>query len=382
MALYDALRAVNEERVVELLMELCRADSAPLKERPVFLVVKEALLELGFDVDEDDAGRRLGGQVGNIIATKPGRGEGAAWPAVMFSAHLDRVEGGIGVKPRKVDGRVTSDGTTILGADDAAGLAAIIEACRALEESGAPAAPIELVLTIAEEIGLAGAAQVDVSRLKSKVGFVLDADGAVGTIITSAPTEYLLDAEFIGRAAHAGIVPERGISAIKMAALAVSRMRLGRVDDRTTANVGYIAGGGPTNIVPERALIRAEARSLDPRRAKEQVDHMIQAIEDAAKAAGGTARWDVRLAYEGFLLSPDSEPVRRAVKAARALGLEPKLVSTGGGSDANVFNAKGLPTAVLGVGYQAIHTKNESMPIDELVRLSQLVLALAASYEA
>lgn len=382
MSLQDALQAIDEERVVDLLIELCRADSAPLKEGPVFSLVKQCLLELGFDVYEDDAGRRLGGEVGNIIATKPGQGEGAGWPAVMISAHLDRVEGGIGVRPQRAGDRVVSDGSTILGADDAAGLAAIIEACRALKESGAPAAPIELVLTIGEEIGLVGAALVDVGRLKSKVGFVLDADGPVGTVITGAPTQYTLEAEFVGRAAHAGIAPERGISAIKMAALAVSRMRLGRVDPWTTANVGYIAGGGPTNIVTERAAIRAEARSLDPERAMRQIEHMTRAIDEAARITGGTARWEVRLAYEGFRLHPESEPVRRAVKAIRAVGLEPRLRATGGGSDANIFNAKGLPTAVLGVGYQSIHTRDESMPVGELVRLSRLVLALAASGEA
>lgn len=378
MPVDDTLLAIDEERLVQRFMELCRADSAPLRERPVFLLVKEALIRLGFDVYEDDAGRRLGGEVGNLIATKPGRGAGASRSPVMFSAHLDRVEGGIGIQPRRVDGRITSDGTTILGADDAAGLAAIIEACATLEERGASSAPLELVLTIGEEIGLVGAAQVDVARLKSTAGYVLDADGPVGTIITAAPTEYLIEAEFYGRSAHAGIAPERGISAIRMAALAVSRMRLGRIDASTTANVGYIAGGGATNIVPERALIRAEARSLDRARVEQQVEHMVKAVDEAARAAGGSSRCDVRLAYEGFSLSPDSPPVRQAAGAARLLGLEPKLVSTGGGSDANVFNAKGLPTVVLGVGYQAIHTRDESMPVEQLVRLTQLVLTLAA----
>ncbi|MFO7318414.1 MAG: M20/M25/M40 family metallo-hydrolase [Clostridia bacterium] len=379
MSLTDALSRVREERVVDLMMEICRADSAPLKEGPVFHIVKRALIELGFEVHEDDAGRRLGGEVGNLIATKPGQGGGEGWPPVMFSAHLDRVEGGTGVRPRVVDGRVRSDGSTILGADDAAGLAAIVEACRALAESGAPAAPIELVLTIGEEIGLVGAAHADLSRLRSKTGFVLDADGPVGTIITAAPTQYTIEAEFFGRAAHAGMAPERGISAIKMAALAVSRMRLGRIDADTTANVGYIAGGGATNIVPERATIRAEARSLERERVERQVAHMIQAIDEAARSAGGSARWNVQLEYEGFRLDPDAEPVRRAVRAAESLGLAPRLKSTGGGSDANIFNAKGIPTAVLGVGYEAIHTREESMPVDQLVLLARMVVALASA---
>lgn len=320
--------------------------------------------------------------MGNIIATKAGCGEGEQWNPVMFSAHLDRVEGGVGVKPVLVDGRVQSDGSTILGADDAAGLAAIVEACRVLAETGAAHAPLELVLTIGEEIGLLGASHVDVSALQSKVGFVLDAEGQVGTIIARAPTHYIIEAQFFGRAAHAGIAPEQGLNAIKIAAQAVSRMHLGRIDFETTANVGYIAGGGPTNVVPERAEIRAETRSLDPDKAKKQVERMTRAIDEAAAASGGRATWQVRLAYEGFHLAEDSEPIRRAKAAARRIGRMPVVISTGGGSDANVFNAKGLPTAVLGVGFQSIHTYRESMPVDELMKLAEMVIALATSSEA
>lgn len=370
------IEAVNEERIVALMMDLCRADSAPLRERPVFELVWRHLSELDFELREDDAGRRLGGQVGNIIATKPGQKEGEQWSPLMFSAHLDRVEGGIGVKPRLDGDRITGDGTTVLGADDAAGLAAIIEACRVLHESGAAHVPLELVITVGEEIGLAGASCVDVGALKSKAGFVLDAEGDVGVVINRAPTQYAVEAEFTGRAAHAGIAPERGVSAIKMAARAVNRMRLGRIDAETTANVGFISGGGATNIVPERAELRAEARSLDPEKAKRQAEHMTRAIAEAATAYGGRATWQARLVYQGYWLPETSEPVQRAVRAVEALGLRPRVKSTGGGSDANIFNAKGLPTVVLGVGYQAIHTFRESMPVAELVRLAKLVLAL------
>lgn len=374
--LVPVIDAVDQERIVALMMDLCRADSAPLKERPVFELVWRHLAELGFELREDDAGRRLGGQVGNIIATKPGHKEGAGWSPLMFSAHLDRVEGGIGVNPRRLQDRITSDGSTILGADDAAGLAAIIEACRVLKECDAAHAPLELVLTIGEEIGLIGAAQVDVGALRSKAGFVLDAEGDVGVVINRAPTQYAIEAEFIGRAAHAGIAPERGASAIKMAARAIHRMRLGRIDTETTANVGYICGGGATNIVPQRAQLRAEARSLDPEKVKRQVDHMTRAIAEAAASYGGQAKWQTRLVYQGYSLPETSEPVQRALKAAASIGLRPRLKATGGGSDANVFNAKGLPTVVLGVGYEAIHTNRESMPVEQLVRLARLVVAL------
>lgn len=367
---------VDENRVVQLLIDLCRADSAPLKEKNVFDLVFAAMQELGFSVREDDAAAKIGGQVGNIIATKPGKGRGVHAEPLMFSAHMDRVAGGIGVKPQLVDGVIKSDGTTILGADDAAGLAAVIEACRVLVESDMDHPPLEVVFTVAEEIGLLGARAVDVSSLRSKMGFVLDADAPVGAIIRAAPTQYTIVARLFGRSAHAGVAPEKGISAIKIAASAVSKMRLGRIDSETTANVGYIAGGGPTNIVPEQAEIHAETRSLNRDKVERQLESMKRALKSAAETNGGRAEWDVTLEYESFWLDEDDEVVRRSVQAAQSLGLTGSLHETGGGSDANVFNARGLPTVVLGVGYQAIHTHREHMRVSELVRLSELVVAL------
>lgn len=367
---------IDRRRLLELFLDLCRADSAPLAEGPLFGVVVGRLEAMGFSVDVDQAGARVGGEVGNLFATMPGRGRLADRPPLLFSAHLDRVAGGIGVRPRVVDGVVRSGGDTILGADDAAGLAAIIEAYQAILESGEDHPPLECLFTIGEEIGLVGAKEADLSRLRSECGFVLDADGPVGTVIGQAPTQYTLGAKLFGRAAHAGIAPERGVSAIKMAAQAISRMQLGRIDAETTANVGYIAGGGPTNIVPERAEIRAEVRSLDRSKAERQLEQMRRALEGAAADCGGRAEIEVALEYEGFRLSESAEPVVRARRAAERLGLPFAMKATGGGSDANVFNAKGLPCVVLGVGYQAIHTYNEAMPIDELHRLARLVAAL------
>lgn len=367
---------IDRERLLDLFLTLCRADSAPLAERPVFDIVVTRLKELNFSVDVDDAGARTGGEVGNVIASMPGRGSLADAVPVLLSAHMDRVAGGIGVRPQVVDGVVRSGGDTVLGADDAAGLAAILEAYRAILASGADHPPLECLFTIGEEIGLVGAKAADLSHFRSPFGYVLDADGPVGTVITQAPTQYTLSATLYGRAAHAGIAPERGVSAIKMAAQAISRMPLGRIDAETTANIGYIAGGGPTNIVPERAEIRAEARSLDRSKVERQVAQMEQALHSAAASAGGRAEVHVMLEYEGFRLSDASEPVARLRRAASRLGFPFAVKATGGGSDANVFNARGLPCAVLGVGYQAIHTYNEAMPIEELCRLARLVVAL------
>lgn len=367
---------LNRSRLVRRFIEICRADSAPLKEGPVFRIVAGALEELGLSVWEDGAAKALGGEVGNLVATLPGRGAPAASSPLLFCAHMDRVAGGVGVQPVVNDGVITSGGNTILGADDAAGLAAIIEAVHVLVESGSDRVPIEIVCTIGEEAGLVGAKSFDVEILRSRCGFVLDAEGEVGTIVCRAPTQASIRAELFGRSAHAGLAPEEGISAIKMAAAAISKMNLGRIDHETTANVGYIAGGGPTNVVPERAEIRAEARSLDDAKLDRQLAHMQSVLVDVAARFGGKVEWNAWRNYEGFALDADSEPVRRASAAIVEAGLEPKLLSTGGGSDANVFNARGVPSAVLGVGYQGIHTHMERMPIAELVRLTEVVLRL------
>lgn len=368
---------LNEKRVTDRLIDYCRVDSAPLKEGALARFVRSQLVELGFSVVEDDAGKTLGGETGNLIARKSGRGHLQSAEPVMFSAHFDRVAGGIGIEPRIVNRSVVSGGDTILGADDASGLAAIVEACMLLNESNQSHRPIELVLTIAEEIGLVGAKHVDVSSLTATTGYVLDADGPVGSIITEAPTKYTVHANFFGRSAHAGIAPEKGISAIKIAATAVSKMRLGRIDADTTANVGYIAGGSATNIIPDRAEIRAEARGLNFDKVTNQVDHMLQAITAAATKHRGREQTNASVDYKGFNLDPSHTVVSHAAHAVKAIGLTPKVVSTGGGSDANVFNNRGLPTVVLGVGFEAIHTFNESMPVDELVRLTALVYAIA-----
>lgn len=372
-------RHVVPERLIAHFMTLCAADSAPFHEGQVFSNLWERLRALGFDVIQDEAGKKTGGEVGNLIAHKPGRGVFADQEPIMLSAHMDRVAGGMGIKPVLCDGVVRSQGDTILGADDAAGLAAIVEACTVLEERALDHTPIEIIFTIAEEVGLVGAQHVDFTthQLKATTGFVLDADGPVGTVVVHAPTQYKIVAQIMGQSSHAGIHPEKGVSAIRIAAAAINRMNLGRIDAQTTANIGYIAGGGQTNIVPELAEIRAEARSLDPKKALRQVEHMKWALAESAREYDGDYKWEARLAYDSFQLGIDAPPVSRAAKAIRRLGLLPHYQSTGGGSDANVFNARGIECVVLGVGFEKIHSYNESMPVDQLIRLAELVVELA-----
>jgi tripeptide aminopeptidase len=364
---------VNRERVTQLLIDLCATDSGSRKERLMADKLKGILTELGFTVKEDDAGAKVGGDAGNLYARLEGTGAGEP---VLLSSHMDRVVPGFGVKPRIEGDALVSDGTTILGADDAAGLAAIIEAVRVLKERNLPHPTIELALTICEEVGLLGAKHVDETWFQSKIGFVLDAGGRVGEITVKAPNSAKISATFKGKAAHAGVAPEKGVSAVQMAALAISRMKLLRVDAETTANIGSIEAVGPTNIVPETCKLMGETRSLHAEKLEAQIAHMTACMEQAARELGGTVEVEVTRSYTGINLTADSPAVARAMRAAEAIGETPSLASSGGGSDANIFNGKGIQTAVLGVGYEEIHSTNERMPLDQLEKLAEWTLAI------
>jgi tripeptide aminopeptidase len=366
---------VNQERITALLMDLCATDSGSRNERLMADKLKPMLEELGFTVREDDAGSKVGGNAGNLY----GRLEGTApGEPLLFSAHMDRVTPGLGVKPRLEGGAIVSDGTTILGSDDAAGIAAVLEAVRALKERNLPYPTIEIGFTIGEEVGLLGARHLDYAWFTSKLGFALDSGGKVGEIVVKAPSQAKVNVTFRGKAAHAGVAPEKGVSAIQIAAVAISRMKLLRIDSETTANIGSISTDGPTNIVPETCKIVAEARSLNQEKLEAQVADMQRCAEEAARELGGTAEVEILRSYSAFNLSPESAPVRRAAAAAEQIGAPVSITSTGGGSDANIFNGNGIPTAVLGVGYEEIHSTRERMPIDQLVALAEWTLAIIA----
>jgi tripeptide aminopeptidase len=363
---------VNSERITNLLMELCATDSGSRQERLMADKLTGILKDLGFTVREDDAGSKVGGNAGNLYA----RLEGTVGEPVVFSSHMDRVTPCFGIKPRVEGAAVVSDGTTILGSDDAAGLAAVIEAVRVLKERDLPHPTIELGWTICEEVGLLGAKNLDYSWFTAKTGFVLDSSGQVGEIVVKAPTSAKINATFHGKAAHAGVAPEKGVSAIQMAGLAISRMKLLRIDEETTANIGTISTEGATNIVPETCKLTGETRSLKKEKLEAQIAHMTEAMQSAAAELGGTVDVEVLRSTGGIDLPADSAPVQKASAAARLIGVEPKLKSTGGGSDANIFNANGIVSAVLAVGYEEIHSTKERMPIDQLALLAEWTLAI------
>lgn len=364
---------INKERLYASFMELCAIDSEPTRERLLADRLTILLSRLGFVVREDDTGEKIGGTAGNLIARMAGTAPGEP---LLFSCHMDRVVPGVGVKPRIAGDFIVSDGSTVLGADDAAGLAALLEGLTIIIDRQIPRPPIEIVLTVAEELALVGSSHLAVDQLESRCGFVLDASGPVGEIVIQAPSQVKLHAIFHGRSAHAGFVPEQGISAIQMAAAAISRMRLLRIDGETTANVGSIHATGPTNIVADRCEMQAEARSLDPAKLRFQEADMIRAMEEAAAEFGGRVTINVVPCYPAYRLEEHAEPAQRAARAARQLGLPVRFKATGGGSDANIYNSKGIPVVVLCCGYENVHTTEERIALYQLALLAEWVVAI------
>jgi tripeptide aminopeptidase len=358
-------------RLVEEFLELVQIDSETKHEEVIAPILVQKLEDMGFDVYQDDAHTRNGHGAGNIIATL--KGDESIEP-IYFTVHMDTVVPGNGIKPQiKEDGYIYSDGTTILGADDKAGMAAIFEMARRIKEKNLKHGTIQFIITAGEESGLVGAKELDPSKIIAKYGFAVDSDGKVGGIVVAAPFQAKVNVKVFGKTAHAGVAPEKGISAITVAAKAVAQMKLGRLDEETTANIGRFEGGKATNIVCDEVTIFAEARSIDEAKLNTQTTHMKETFERVAAENGARAEVEVTLSYPGFRVTEDDKVVQVAQAAAKAIGREPQLGISGGGSDANVIAGFGIPTVNLSVGYEEIHTTNERMPVEELEKLADLL---------
>ncbi len=365
---------IHTERFVNEFLELVQIDSETKHEQEIAKVLKEKFQKLGLEVVEDNAAAITGHGAGNLICTLPGSKEHA--DPIYFTSHMDTVFPGKGIKPSIKDGYVVTDGTTILGADDKAGVAAMLEAIRVLKEEQVEHGTIQFIITVGEESGLRGARALEANQIKAKYGFALDSDGEVGNIIVAAPTQAKIHAIVHGKTAHAGVAPEKGISAITVASKAISSMPLGRIDKETTANIGRFEGGSQTNIVCDYVEIHAEARSLVSEKMEKQVAKMKEAFEQSAEKMGSKAEVKVTIMYPGYKLNDGDEVVEVAKEALTDIGRTPVLRESGGGSDANIFSGYGVPTVNLAVGYEEIHTKNERMPITELVKLAEAIVSI------
>ena len=367
---------IQEDRLHRTFCDLVKIYAPSGGEKDVAAYLKTALKRLGARVAEDTANEKTGGNSGNLIATFAANAEGL--PSLAFTGHMDCVENCQGIEPVLEDGVYHSAGDTILGGDDKAGVAAILESLAVMKETMIPHGKITVIFTIHEEDGLSGSKHFDKKYAEGiDFGYVFDSDGAPGTAVIQGPYAYSLTCTMHGKAAHAGVCPEAGINAIKMAAHAVSQMQSGRIDAETTANVGTIEGGRATNIVPDTCTIRAEARSLSEEKLKRVVDDMIAGFKSAEQEfPGGTAEVVATPVYYGFKVEETSPAIRLFRAACAACGATPVLETSNGGSDANWFNAGAFPAILCGCGMTNFHTNEECLAQKDLFGTAALIVSL------
>jgi tripeptide aminopeptidase len=309
-----------------------------------------------------------------VIAFLAGNIEGAT--PIFLSAHMDTVEPTENIKLVFDGDIIKTDGSSILGADDKAGIAAVIEGVQDILERGAPHGDVQVIFTISEEQGLRGAREIDHSRIIARMGYIFDTERPVAGLTLSAPTHDSLSIEIHGRASHAGISPEKGVNAIVAASRAIAKMKLGRIDAETTANVGRVEGGKARNIVPDLVTIGAEARSRDNAKLDEQVRHMTALFEDEAAKIGAKAIVTTTRQYSTYRWTADDDVVKLGMAASRRIGIEPAFCEGGGGSDANIYNSAGISAMVVGTGYSGPHSTSEELSVADLVKTAEFAAAL------
>lgn len=364
---------MDAERLLLTFLDLVRIDSPSTHEGAVASYLSSKFIEIGCTVRLDDTTEQTGSETGNLIAELPG----TIPVTLVLSAHMDCVEPCRGVVPVIRDGRIEAQGDTVLGADDKVGIAVALEVMRVLAASDQPRPTVRAVFTVMEEVGLQGSKSLAEKDVECDLCLVLDSDGVPGTIVVGAPFHHTFKAQFTGVATHAGVAPEKGVSAIAMAASAISSMQIGRLDEETTANIGTISGGSADNVVAARCDVTGECRSLSRERAAEVRDAMERSMREAAEMFGGTVETAWELEYEGFHYAQDDPRVELVSKAAVRCGLAPRLHLSGGGSDANILSGKGVPVLVLGTGMTGFHSTDESLAIADLEDAARLVLAIA-----
>lgn len=373
---------VNPDRLAEVFKTLVEIDSVSRKEGAVAKALQETFEALGADVVVDGAGAKVGGDTGNMIAAF--RGSQADGVPLLLNAHMDTVEPGEQVKVIFSDGTFKSDGSTILGADDKSALAVIIETITTLQENKLPYGPLEVVVTVCEEVGLLGAKHLDYSLIKAEYGYSLDSTDTDG-IVTRAPAANHVEFKVYGRDAHAGAAPEKGINAIHLASRAISDVQVGRIDEETTANIGLIKGGQATNIVPSLVTVSGEVRSHSPEKLEKETQRMITSFEghvsgyrESFPSDDGLPKLEIDVRQDFSVLNiPHEHPVvTMAEEAAASLGRKMETKTSGGGSDANIFFGHGIVAGILGTGMKDMHTVRESIALEDMVKSAELLLEI------
>lgn len=361
--------AAIDPRLVELFLEAARIDAVSGRERPMADYLRRVCAALGMSVEEDDAGTNDGGNAGNVVSRAGSGGE------IALLAHMDTARPTAGVRPIVHADRITSDGTTVLGVDDRVGIAVLLRAAERVLRGGGGRRDFTLAFTICEETTLAGSRQL---RLPPSVrmAVLFDSSRRPGHFIARSYGAKRWTAEVAGRAAHAGLAPEKGISAIVATARAVARLPLGRLDEEATANVGMIGGGSALNVVPERALVEGEIRAIRPSRVEEIEAAFQRTFEEETAALGASLAWTSGWDFEPYNLDPESAVRRRVEDAIRAAGLTPTACVSAGGSDANSLNARGIPAINVGTGAQNPHGDDEFILLEDLAKSTEIALAL------
>lgn len=363
---------INRDRIVDKFLEMVKISSPSRNEREMGDYLIKELKEIGLEVIEDNAGELNGGNCGNIIGILRAEGK----PKYMFTAHMDTVVPCEKVVPIVENGIIKSDGTSILGGDDKGGIVVILEMLRAIKENNLDHPEILVVFSIAEEIGLMGAKSFEVEKYNPDFGFVLDSGGKPGKIITKAPSAARGTITIEGKPAHAGIAPEKGINALTVLAHAITKMKLGRIDEETTSNIGVVRGGQATNIVMPLVEVDYEVRSLSNEKLQVILNETIEILEKTCEEFGAKVTTALEIEYPGFKIDDNAEVVQIIKKACDKLGIESETLSSGGGSDTNIYNGKGIPSVNLAVGMSKVHTLEEYIEIEDLVTLAKIAVEI------
>ena len=368
---------IKESRLVQTFLDLVAIDSPSGQEEAIGAELARLLAALGGEVERDEQGSliaRFAVRAAARCSAAQGNGQSRSsgdW--LMLSAHMDTVGRDTGIKAQIRDGIIYSDGATILGGDDKSGIAVILETIRSVQEDGMPHPPLEVVISVGEEVTLRGARLLDKGKLRARRGYVLDGGGPIGTIVTSAPSQDSLQITVYGKKAHAGGEPEKGINAIRVASEAIAAMPLGRIDPETTANIGTIEGGVARNIVPDEVRMQGEARSRDNLKLAAQTAAMAAAFQEAAERHGARVEFKFTRSYSTYNWTEEDPVVAHAMAAARRLGFPPVLEASGGGSDANIYAEAGIACAVLSTGMEDVHTSQEHIAIADMVNSARLL---------